>query len=1375
MSAGFGFVTGFGAPPSAHPDQLRGSRPGQDFEVFQEYLRHDPDHLTTVWRFTQNAHVDTVWTAVARHIRQYLHAHPDLELPQLIMRANEDDSTANPRGWSIYRNHIDTLTGEALGTFFAGMVTSDATLTLPGVRIELVDLAASFERDPSFDQIGAGRKRRGTAILPVDLKKVGISCHPLEFSNPDASSRHCGPRAFLNAVIPLDAEHIDNYYDAAEQLASQIGIESGWLELHQFQKIVDLPEYALWRIVVWVAPGHQAFQFKGADWRWNPELPRTEPDPLTASIYLDHHNHYWTISHPKSFYSKVNKSHHPGHGRCHICCVDFTPANPHHCSPDSLVQQCEVCLRLFVDPDAFIAHQDEVNSHYDPCESCGRNTFYGPSCQVAHRRTNCIPRKAPRRTDPAQKLFCETCNHAFSSHYPHDCADIKLPCKTCKRIFNTMDEMRAHRCHLQPNTRFWEPTTMQKQRVLWRPHYAYDFETFRNNERSPEVYELSVLSWSVQLMIPDHHHQDLIHRTAVLPTLEERFVDSAAMLATLTPNGPVPFLTHVDPDADCPHPSLRFSGVGIDTFAYLCEHILAREDEDALWTPTLWAHNGSKFDVKFIFHYYVNQRQYDMTAVQYRRTYNDLPVPTQRVDADGAKVWVRFNHKPPMSRLVQITHIGSKILKLSIDSLHLSFKCSHAHHTCPLRALPTTFGLKSQVRKGEFPYGWLLPSNWGVVHPDGLPPLSDYQIDTQTPDRRLAITSWWIAEQTRRNVNPATLHEQCRAADLQLPIPADSYRPDQPPEPWHYDDEMWGYLASDVHVLARAMEAYHRSAHLMHEAIWSRLPPDDARRDRMVSPLDCGTTPGWAFRMFATWFMPAETIHTLTLAEHEFVSASLRGGRTDKRAHYAEVTPERRAEGDSITYLDVKSLYPSVMQCDIHNTHFPVGEPRWLKQVWPESSPDHHWWHRICGDRTSNDTLRSHMQERTGFLEVDVRIRTYTTHPVLHHIPQPSSNTNAFEPPRLLFANQPLTKVTYAWPELEEAMRNDEVVVCKVHSGLIFDRGHTLFNDYVRFFFDLKDKAEHDDNAGLRALAKLLLNSLWGKLGQRSYPIKEWVTSRARFDYLEYLLFTGAITDQQCYRVDGLRLHYEYRLAQDTRNVDTTAPHLAAFVSMWGRVILQQKVLRLHGQRVLYTDTDSAIIYVRRADTELARRYQGNAIGDLTDELPKIIKSAGYSPKDFPHPYISELVAIAPKTYSFVISHDGSDMRITKAVCKGFTPSYNNQNAVCHDRFKELIWAQLHLRDFHSTKRPLTEIEQQFNPHKKVIRTFRHKQFISNITKNLPLPAERDIDRTMSCLYTKGATHPSDPRLVIPFGDLAPRSGHDDHFLTFLHPDKQYI
>ena len=215
----------------------------------------------------------------------------------------------------------------------------------------------------------------------------------------------------------------------------------------------------------------------------------------------------------------------------------------------------------------------------------------------------------------------------------------------------------------------------------------------------------------------------------------------------------------------------------------------------------------------------------------------------------------------------------------------------------------------------------------------------------------------------------------------------------------------------------------------------------------------------------------------------------------------------------------------------------------------------------------------------------------------------------------------------------------------------------TLFKGYIRRFmkiklesssYNFKTKEEEDSfkarikdsldidvekfefNAGLRSIAKLCLNSLWGKFGQRNNMSQtKYVTDVSEF---YEILFDDKLGNKNFRFIndDMVQMTYNFK-DQFVDNSNNMNIYIACFTTSHARLMFYDKLDYLN-EKVLYFDTDS-IIY---ADDNTKNIETGDMLGDMTNE----ISGKG----------ISSFFSTGPKLYSFKYGDDKQ-----KSAIKGFT------------------------------------------------------------------------------------------------------------------------
>ena len=172
-------------------------------------------------------------------------------------------------------------------------------------------------------------------------------------------------------------------------------------------------------------------------------------------------------------------------------------------------------------------------------------------------------------------------------------------------------------------------------------------------------------------------------------------------------------------------------------------------------------------------------------------------------------------------------------------------------------------------------------------------------------------------------------------------------------------------------------------------------------------------------------------------------------------------------------------------------------------------------------------------------------------------------------------------------------------------------------------------------NAAKLLLAKLMLNSFWGKFGERlNKPAVESGTApQGLFEYLNNLLMVIHVT--RVFSGDFLEVVFCY-MDEDPSKSKKTNIFIAAFTTAQARLKLYSYLDPLRDQ-VLYYDTDSVIYSCKPGQTTIA---VGDYLGDLTSELNA-------------DDYITEFVSGGAKNYGYLTKQGKSCCNV-----RGFTLNY---------------------------------------------------------------------------------------------------------------------
>jgi len=160
--------------------------------------------------------------------------------------------------------------------------------------------------------------------------------------------------------------------------------------------------------------------------------------------------------------------------------------------------------------------------------------------------------------------------------------------------------------------------------------------------------------------------------------------------------------------------------------------------------------------------------------------------------------------------------------------------------------------------------------------------------------------------------------------------------------------------------------------------------------------------------------------------------------------------------------------------------------------------------------------------------------------------------------------------------------------------------GKIVLDSQGNMMFNLKGQ----QNPGKRAIAKLCLNSLWGKFGQRiNMPKTEIIGSDNKKKFQEIMFDKEKYKNKNVNIIDSNRLEISYTL-NDNHVEETTDTNIAiaAFTTSHARMRLYWGLEKL-GEQVLYFDTDSVVYKYDKNNPDHTIIANGDYLGDWTDEL----------------------------------------------------------------------------------------------------------------------------------------------------------------------------
>jgi hypothetical protein len=214
---------------------------------------------------------------------------------------------------------------------------------------------------------------------------------------------------------------------------------------------------------------------------------------------------------------------------------------------------------------------------------------------------------------------------------------------------------------------------------------------------------------------------------------------------------------------------------------------------------------------------------------------------------------------------------------------------------------------------------------------------------------------------------------------------------------------------------------------------------------------------------------------------------------------------------------------------------------------------------------------------------------------------------------------------------------------------------------YIRQFYQTEgiqlDRDSIGYNAAKRGLSKLCLNSMWGKLTERSNRTQTRLFSSPQELY-RFLVMPGIEVQNMVFASDYVVwIAWRYADEELVPSLRHTNEVIGAYVTAGARIHLYSFLDRLQ-DKAIYTDTDS-VIYVQPSD-EPTLVETGDNLGQMTSELK-------------PHEIITEVVCAGPKNYAYKTFD--SSTGASKTVCKvrGITLNYSASKLINFEKIRDMI------------------------------------------------------------------------------------------------------
>ena len=130
----------------------------------------------------------------------------------------------------------------------------------------------------------------------------------------------------------------------------------------------------------------------------------------------------------------------------------------------------------------------------------------------------------------------------------------------------------------------------------------------------------------------------------------------------------------------------------------------------------------------------------------------------------------------------------------------------------------------------------------------------------------------------------------------------------------------------------------------------------------------------------------------------------------------------------------------------------------------------------------------------------------------------------------------------------------------------------------------LDPDSQLEEDLGLRPLAKMMLNSMLGKFGQKpnKTQVKEFDDAIQFHDFHDSdkydIRYVSVLTEQR------VEVRYKHQLQDDPVSPNLNI-FIACFTTCWARLKLYKQLFKLN-ERVLYFDTDSVIFKTSSGQTK---------------------------------------------------------------------------------------------------------------------------------------------------------------------------------------------
>jgi len=443
------------------------------------------------------------------------------------------------------------------------------------------------------------------------------------------------------------------------------------------------------------------------------------------------------------------------------------------------------------------------------------------------------------------------------------------------------------------------------------------------------------------------------------------------------------------------------------------------------------------------------------------------------------------------------------------------------------------------------------------------------------------------------------------------------------------------------------------------------------------------------------------------------------GGRTETFKLHLRADRDRK-----IRYKDFKSLYPYVNKA----CRYPVGKPKLILN--PESTDISDYFGLIkCQVLAPYGLYIPVLPVKGEKLTFPLCMKCVEENLALPTLQRSAVCRHTRE--------ERIIEGTWCTPELEQALEKGYDVI-KIFEVWDFEDSEVgLFADYVNTWLKLKEEAsgwpddvnteeeklryiadfwEHEQvkleyenmqkNPGMRAVAKIALNSMWGKFAQNDdkthmKPFTS-VQENAAFLARESIIVVNMTV------INDVRIEVFYKFTDEDQPINPhTNVFIAAFTTCYGRLRLYE-ALEITNEDTVYCDTDSTV-HLEKPEQPF-NHLDGNFLGQLQDECK-------------PGDYIVEFTSGGPKNYGFLTKNGDECCKV-----KGFSLNSEGCSQMNYHLTKEFVLNEVErprekprmkqIMKTHQIVRDAKNYELSTEPASKFYRLVFDKRVIDTVTKD---------------------------------------------------------